>query len=85
MNITNGTYGDVVQEKMFQMADRNRAFLGFESHTIYVEGGSPYTFITSAYQPYNEGKVFVLKIDANILFNDIKISKESIIRIDLKQ
>lgn len=67
------------------MEDRSRPFIGFESHTIFVDGGSPFTFITSGYQPQNEGRVMILKINSKILFNDIKIQKDYINRIDEKQ
>lgn len=67
------------------MQERNRAFIGFDSHTVFANGGSPFTFTTSPHQPYNEGKVFALKISADILFSQIKIPKESMNKIDEKQ
>ena len=40
--------------------------------------------MTSAHQPLNEGKAFVLKIKPGVFFEEVKPSKEYIKRIDLK-
>ena len=77
VNLANGIYGDLVLEKVFALEERNRPFIGFDSHTIFGNGGSPFTYTTAPYQPYNDGKVFVLKIKADILFSQIKIPKDS--------
>ena len=54
------------------MVDRGRPFIGFESHNVFENEGSPFTYITSTFQD----KVHVLKIDTNIFFNDIRPSKD---------
>ena len=48
-NITAGHNGDLVQEKIFQMVDRGRPLIGFESHNVFETEGSPFTYITSSF------------------------------------
>lgn len=54
------------------MVDRGRPLIGFESHNVFENEGSPFTYITSAFQD----PVFVLKINTKIFFNDIRPSKD---------
>ena len=79
-----GLYGDIIASRQFRIEEGNRPIIGHESHTLYLETGSPFTFMTSEHQPLNEGKVFVLKIDPDIFFEDVKPSKEYAKRIDRK-
>mmetsp|Transcript_12975 Transcript_12975/g.20098 ORF Transcript_12975/g.20098 Transcript_12975/m.20098 type:complete len:168 (-) Transcript_12975:1384-1887(-) len=85
VNALNGQFGDLVSERIFTYEDRSRPLVGWESHTIFSDGGSPFTFITSHHQEQNEGKVFVLKITPKVLLHDLKLNNETMNKINLKQ
>ena len=63
-NVKMGTYGELIKEKQYEIADWDKSILGIE--TIQPKENtlrSPYTFITSRYQTQNCGKVLALKIE----------------------